>query len=133
MRQLGLLRKRPATEVNMLLASALNETEVLLEKVILGNAPKEASQAPALPINPAQVESGQITGHLPTPSASTGWQLVGVISSLSRASGTPSPSVSRLTPLESTGTPAGVCSWSNWSVIPSPSVSGNTGLGKRDR
>src|SRR5688500_15172756 len=73
--------------------------------------------------------SGQ--GHLPTPSASTGWQYVGVISSLSRSSGTPSPSVSIGQPCVSTATPAGVPGHlSNWSVTPSPSESGRTGSGR---
>src|SRR6478672_4450448 len=48
------------------------------------------------------------SGHLPIPSASTGKQSRAVRGSLSLQSGTPSPSVSRLTPWLSTGQPEGV-------------------------
>src|SRR4030095_7822253 len=128
--QPGELRIRSATTASNLLASSLNLTE-FLAKLTLGNAPNKAEQSCFLDPQPSQVESGHGTGHLPIPSASTGWQYVGVISSLSLQSGPPSPSVSRVTPCVSTGQPSGVCSWSNWSVTPSRSLSGSTGFGKR--
>src|SRR4030095_9693213 len=113
--QPGELRIRSATTANNLLASSLSLTEFLANPT-LGNAPNCSEQVRgATPPLPTQVVSH---GHLPIPSASTGWQYVGVISSLSLQSGTPSPSVSRVTPCVSTGNPSGVCSWSNWSVTP---------------
>ena len=67
---------------------------------------------------------------MPTPSASTGWHSVGVINCLSLQSGTPSPSVSLVTPCVSTGQPAGVlASLSKKSQTPSPSVSSHSGFG----
>src|SRR6188474_3900825 len=108
--QPGELRIRSATTASNLLASSLNLTE-FLAKPTLGNAPKSCEHCWVIGICfPTQVVS---QGHFPIPSASTGWQYVGVISSLSLQSGTPSPSVSRVTPWVSTGQPSGVCSWSN--------------------
>src|SRR6185295_13042402 len=86
-------------------ASLLSVTLLPLN-VMLGRSPM--LQRPRIPYCISESITLQQSGggHLPTPSASTGWHCVGVISSLSFISGTPSPSVSRLTPCESTGDPA---------------------------
>src|SRR5262245_33691816 len=98
--QPGALRMRSATTASNLLASSLSLTE-FLAKLTLGRAPRiseqERSAGPPLPTHVVS------HGHLPIPSASTGWQYVGVTNSLSLQSGTPSPSVSRVTPCVSTG------------------------------
>src|ERR1039458_4636927 len=92
-----------ATVANMVLASALRPPLLPL-KEILGKFSKWHLLVSAITM--FLQHSG--SGHLPTPSASTGWQIVGVINSLSLQSGTPSPSVSLDTPCESTGQPLGV-------------------------
>src|SRR6188768_2666286 len=84
--QPGELRIRSATTANSLLASSVNLTEFLANPT-LGKAPKSCEHCGGVcTALPAQVVSH---GHLPMPSASTGWQYVGVIISLSLQSGTP--------------------------------------------
>src|SRR6266849_8629590 len=94
------------------LPSLLSVTDLPLN-TMLGRSPMKQRDLPTPPTPPesslALISLQQAgSGHLPTPSASTGWHCVGVINSLSLQSGTPSPSVSRLTPWESTGQPLGV-------------------------
>ena len=69
MRHSGELRKRAATLASKPFASLLT-VALLPEKVTLGNAPRVVTQAFESTVGPQP--SGQ--GHLPTPSASTGWQ-----------------------------------------------------------
>src|SRR5687767_15635101 len=98
--QPGALRIRSAATANNLLASSLSLTE-FLANVMLGNAPRlwaQAKLSKPLPLHKSGHVSQVGHGHLPIPSASTGWHYVGVTNSLSLQSGTPSPSVSRLTP-----------------------------------
>src|SRR5665213_3613680 len=118
--QLGLFFICEATLANIALAS-LVRVPLLPLKEILGKLRLQAFIAAKVSMMALQ-HAG--SGHLPTPSASTGWHSVGVISSLSLQSGTPSPSVSLETPCASTGQPAGVLgSLSNISETPSPSLS----------
>src|SRR5687768_3198647 len=71
--QPGELRIRSAATANNLLASSVSLTE-FLANVTLGNAPNVCAQFCLATPHPTHVESGHGTGHLPIPSASTGWQ-----------------------------------------------------------
>src|SRR6185437_1396305 len=85
-----------ATAASIVFASLLKAVFLFLKGMLGKLLRLQAGVAVASESLIALQQSG--SGHLPTPSASTGWHSVGVINSLSLQSGTPSPSVSLLTP-----------------------------------
>ncbi len=70
--QFGLLRKVAATVASNAFWLSFNLVELPV-KAMLGKFAKTVAQSPPRgPLQSGQVESGQITGHFPTPSTSTG-------------------------------------------------------------